>query len=47
MGFKKLKNWDEELLKLWKISSKNDIKNFYKWDKNIESGNQEVLNVRR
>ena len=47
LGFKKFKNSDEDVLKFGKRSSQNDIKKFYKWDKNIESGNQEVLNVRR
>ena len=46
MGFEKFKHWDEDVLKFGKISSQNDIKKFYKWDKNIESENQEVLNVK-
>ena len=47
LGFKKFKNWDENVLKFGKRSSRNDITMFKKWDKNIESGNHEVLNVRR
>ena len=47
LGFENFKNLDENVLKFGKRSSQNDIKMFYKWDKNIESGNQEDRIVRR